>query len=88
MTTLPASDLTLSDVLAAIGYTVTRPPTGQHNTVTDPAGRSLTAHAGDVWAWLVRRGLISLDLPHCAACGYVTIHRAACECWRIDELEA
>ena len=56
--------------------------------MTDPAGRSLTAHAGDVWAWLVRRGLISLDLPHCAACGYVTIHRAACECWRLEELEA
>jgi len=80
----------LLDVLAALGWTITRTP-GRHNTVTDPAGRSLTAHVSDVWALLIRRGLIAYaTLPHCAACGYLTGddgHRP-CQCWRLAELPA
>lgn len=94
--------LPLCDVLAALGWTVTRTP-GVHNTVTDPAGASLTAHASDAWALLRRRGLIAYaTTPHCATCGYTTGYPAGwleargheptpprpCQCWRLPELPA
>lgn len=78
----------LCDVLAALGWTVTYTP-GRHNTVTDPAGVSLTAHVDDVWALLIRRGLITYArTPYCAACGYSKLYRTTCQCWRIKELPA
>jgi hypothetical protein len=90
----------LLDVLAALGWTITRSP-GRRNTVTDPAGWSLTAHASDVWALLFRRRLITYaTTPHCATCGYSTGfppgwleargHQPSeprpCQCWRLGEL--
>lgn len=95
--------LTLLEMLAALGWTVTRTP-GRHNTVADPAGVSLTGEARDVWALLVRRGLITYaTTPHCPTCGYTTVFPAGwvsrygnapdytprpCQCWRLAELPA
>lgn len=62
-----------------------------------PAGE-----AHDVWALLVRRGLITYaTTPHCVSCGYTTgfpvgwlearghaadTKRRPCQCWRLSEL--
>lgn len=93
----------LIDVLAALGWTITRTP-GRYNTVTDPAGVSLTAEARDVWALLIRRRLIAYaTTPHCPTCGYSTgfppgwleargrqpdPEPRPCQCWRLQELPA
>ncbi len=92
----------LIDVLAALGWTISCTP-GRHNTVTDPAGASLTAEARDVWALLIRRRLIAYaSTPHCAVCGYTTgfppgwlearhgmpTPPRPCQCHRLAELPA
>lgn len=69
-TPLLADDLPLTEVLARLGWRREYQPTA---TVIDAAGNRYVMTAGDVWALLRRRGLITTpSVPCCAKCGFST----------------
>ena len=82
----------LTEVLAALGWSLEVGP--NRLVVVDTEGRRRSLTADDTWAYLRRHGLIATtgSAIACDRCGYLTAYRlrgeahtSTCRCWQAED---